>query len=172
MSRSARAEWSAWMRNFSGSATVTVAEACVADTGVFPRWFVDQDGFGPQNHRDVRRLVRSARPGAEATAPDQRRETKPSCRRDHPGRTPARDREPAVIRLPPQSREETRSKRPTIMPCAIPPTLSLRAAVPMDHARCTEPPVLAYAVGGVAPSTRHITGRPATSVACQTSPAL
>jgi predicted nucleic acid-binding protein len=25
--------------------TVAVAEACVADTGVFLRWFVDQDGF-------------------------------------------------------------------------------------------------------------------------------
>jgi hypothetical protein len=33
------------MRNWRGCATVTVADACVVDTGVFLRWFMDQDGF-------------------------------------------------------------------------------------------------------------------------------
>ena len=46
------------MRNFSGSATVTVAEACVADTGVFPRWFVDQDGF--EHARELRQKLEVA----------------------------------------------------------------------------------------------------------------
>lgn len=42
-------------RNCSGSATVTVAEACVADTGVFLRWFVDQDGF--EHARELQRKL-------------------------------------------------------------------------------------------------------------------
>ena len=33
------------MRNCCGCATVTVADAYVVDTGVFLRWFIDQDGF-------------------------------------------------------------------------------------------------------------------------------
>jgi hypothetical protein len=33
------------MRNWRGCATVTVADAYVGDTGVFLRWFIDQDGF-------------------------------------------------------------------------------------------------------------------------------
>lgn len=42
-------------RNCSGSATVTVAEACVADTGVFLRWFVDQDDF--EHARELQRKL-------------------------------------------------------------------------------------------------------------------
>lgn len=33
------------MRNCSAFATRVVADAYVVDTGVFLRWFVDQDGF-------------------------------------------------------------------------------------------------------------------------------
>ena len=33
------------MRNWRGCVTVTVADAYVVDTGVFLRWFIDQDGF-------------------------------------------------------------------------------------------------------------------------------
>jgi predicted nucleic acid-binding protein len=33
------------MRNWRGCATVPVADAYVVDTGVFLRWFIDQDGF-------------------------------------------------------------------------------------------------------------------------------
>ena len=33
------------MRNCSGFVTKVVADAYVVDTGVFLRWFVDQDGF-------------------------------------------------------------------------------------------------------------------------------
>jgi predicted nucleic acid-binding protein len=33
------------MRSFGGCATVVMADTYVVDTGVFLRWFVDQDGF-------------------------------------------------------------------------------------------------------------------------------
>lgn len=50
------------MRSCSGSVTVTVADAYVVDTGVFLRWFLDQDGF--EDARELRgRLV-----GGAATA--------------------------------------------------------------------------------------------------------
>lgn len=50
------------MRSCSGSVTVTVADAYVVDTGVFLRWFLDQDGF--EDARELRgRLV-----GRAATA--------------------------------------------------------------------------------------------------------
>jgi hypothetical protein len=43
--KSTCAAWPVQMRSWRGCATVTVADAYVVDTGVFPRWFVDQDGF-------------------------------------------------------------------------------------------------------------------------------
>jgi len=33
------------MRSCSGSVTVTVADAYVVNTGVFIRWFLEQEGF-------------------------------------------------------------------------------------------------------------------------------
>ncbi len=33
------------MRNCCGCTRETVADACVVDTGVFLRWFIDQDAF-------------------------------------------------------------------------------------------------------------------------------
>lgn len=43
------------MRNCSAFATRVVADAYVVDTGVFLRWFVDQDGF--EHARELQRKL-------------------------------------------------------------------------------------------------------------------
>jgi predicted nucleic acid-binding protein len=51
------------MRSCSGSVTVTVADAYVVDTGVFIRWFLDQDGF--EHARELRGRLASGTATAE-----------------------------------------------------------------------------------------------------------
>lgn len=43
------------MKSYYGCATVTVADMYVADTGVFLRWFIDQDGF--KQAQNLRRML-------------------------------------------------------------------------------------------------------------------